>query len=1355
MATRASVAEMEGTMGDWGGERSGGSRGGRWLKMAPRDAIAMYVDAKVDALAKLQVEFENGAEIPDADATLTVFKACLRTANQHLSTATLTALPPLLPLLVARHTLTRSTSNVPNSPTTSTSSTSPSAVDAHSLRQVLSAFLPSGGIIERLGDSREKSREKAREALVLLGGFAFRSGGTSAMMNRSREGKGPETPMQIFEKYFRELGLASKVWRVREQAVLTLVHLRRAHHLFPIRAYLPALVEALEDTDGNVRECARQSVVELFTGPGVTDAARADLKKEMTKKGVRKTIVDSVLLRVLAGGSGGASTPGTMSDAGSENGDAAQKEYVPPSIALMNRRPTQAAVAGLPRTASQSSVGSAPRPASRSAMVSPPPVDSPIAASASGSDVKPVYVASVHDLENEFASMLRHFEGRENEHNWAAREQSVQLHTRFHDAFLFGLKNSFINASLKTLASLRTTVAVNTCMLYSELAVALGADLDPCCEVLYLNLLRMGSLTKKITAQHSQDTADTIMAHVSAQPRFVIPTLWNCMQDKSVQMRHYALGHVQVYLDVHGARAKHAIESSGGVDHLEKTIKKGLGDPNPKVRDNARKAFWAFESIWSEKGAAILNTLDSTARKQVERACPNPHAVAALSTTETPKPKKSSVAAAIAATRAKAKANAAAPPSLRHQATSTSQAVRAMSPTGRHDMSPPLTASTSMGSVRATSPTTRSPPRSRIISGTMSRSVSSGTTTSSRPRTSSGQPPPASPPSPTPGPGSAFRRRASSPLVVPPSPPKSPPSSQSVFRRAVHTALPASPPSSSVITFTDPAHKPGRPAAAVPLPRESLSIAGMHGHPGTEEESLLLAMKIPIPEDSDSDMDESVNLLSFSAPYEMYPPIPKPRANSQAASFSPRSSSSRPGPSKALSTSTNSPPSSAPQVIVEDALRARAEQAESAAERLLELVEPEEDGVHASPIPASLMRGAMGTPRTKVRTAGPNSAKAPLSPPRTPVNKTAAMLKQAALLQDSPAANGKSANVFSMVNGTDTATEWWRKRTSLIKSASPLLGHEDADRERELQGYISALEDGSADIPALQNMALLCTQMAVIEVSSPTSPDLAASPTPSPVVLGSSNSLPSLAKSFWFQHKNLDHLFDALISYLNPTQDEEKLQYGLIVLWEMIVNQWPLLEGKEAGIFSVLLQVRYCARANVMQATNMFRDALAVRVDAVYGLTTLHACVRAFRNATPPDSSSAEIKDGTYAFGLVALGKFILRLPAEVLEEELPRLRATLISASDHTSLTVREAAAAAIIAAQLVLRDEAHLFALLDGLPDGKKNLLTYLFDKHGCRDTSETLGPSRTEKLEREMRRLDNRTNTPPRPPTTSSDS
>lgn len=86
------------------------------------------------------------------------------------------------------------------------------------------------------------------------------------------------------------------------QTITTLVHLRRAHPSFPIRPYLPQLVEGLEDSDGTVRDCARNSVIEIFTAPGVTDAARADLKKEMTKKNVRKTIVDAVLGKLMVAG---------------------------------------------------------------------------------------------------------------------------------------------------------------------------------------------------------------------------------------------------------------------------------------------------------------------------------------------------------------------------------------------------------------------------------------------------------------------------------------------------------------------------------------------------------------------------------------------------------------------------------------------------------------------------------------------------------------------------------------------------------------------------------------------------------------------------------------------------------------------------------------------------------------------------------------------------------------------------------------------------------------------------------------------------------------------------------------------
>ena len=538
----------------------------------------------------------------------------------------------------------------------------------------------------------------------------------------------------------------------------------------------------------------------------------------------------------------------------------------------------------------------------------------------------------------------------------------------------------------------------------------------------------MANLTKKITAQISQATVTTLIQHTSAPPKLIIPLFWNTLQDKAINTRQYAISHVKTYLEVHGTRSTHVIEASGAIDLLEKIVKKALGDANAGVRDNARQLFWLFHGIWPERGSAILQSLDSASRKQLEKACPNPDALAAIpSAGLPPKAKKSSVAAAIAASRAKAKAIATAPPSLRHQATSTSHTIRATSPPTRRPTSPSLSTSSSTGAIRASSPVSRaSPPRSRIVSGgTLSRSTSAGQVSSTTPRSPPRQPQPPSPPAAD----QTFRRRLSSPLT---SLSPSPPTSNSTFRKAVETALPASPPG-SVSNFTSPTPRPQRAgqAAAVPVQRDSLSIAGLHQFAGNDEESLLLATNIPVPEDSDSDMDmdldESVNLISFSTPYERYPPLP--RSNSQANSFSPVSTTSKQLVSNALSTGTSSPPAGVAQPLVEDAMRARAEQAESAAERLLELVEPEEDSAHPSPIPAALLlrNGQSQAGKAKPRAGGGSTVP---TLPRTPVSnkRNAAIMQQAALFQDSPASNGKSTSLFAMVDGRDSAGQWWAKR---------------------------------------------------------------------------------------------------------------------------------------------------------------------------------------------------------------------------------------------------------------------------------------------------------------------------------------
>ncbi len=91
----------------------------------------------------------------------------------------------------------------------------------------------------------------------------------------------------------------------------------------------------------------------------------------------------------------------------------------------------------------------------------------------------------------------------------------------------------------------------------------------------------------------------------------------------------------------------------------------------------------------------------------------------------------------------------------------------------------------------------------------------------------------------------------------------------------------------------------------------------------------------------------------------------------------------------------------------------------------------------------------------------------------------------------------------------------------------------------------------------------------------------------------------------------------------------------------------------------------------VLEATNTIRDALTTRIEPVYGLTTLHASLRTFKTEPCPAFASEDMQHSTYAFGFIALGKFILRLPAEIAEEEIPRIRSTLIDVSDYSDIRI------------------------------------------------------------------------------------
>ena len=73
------------------------------------------------------------------------------------------------------------------------------------------------------------------------------------------------------------------------------------------------------------------------------------------------------------------------------------------------------------------------------------------------------------------------------------------------------------------------------------------------------------------------------------------------------------------------------------------------------------------------------------------------------------------------------------------------------------------------------------------------------------------------------------------------------------------------------------------------------------------------------------------------------------------------------------------------------------------------------------------------------------------------------------------------------------------------------------------------------------------------------------------------------------------------------------------------------------------------------------RDALTEKTDPVYGLQTVHGCLKQFLTQPVLSTSLRELKTGSHVFGLIAMAKFILRLPAEVLDEELPNIKDTIV----------------------------------------------------------------------------------------------
>ncbi|KAL2023379.1 hypothetical protein VTK56DRAFT_2736 [Thermocarpiscus australiensis] len=421
-------------------------------------------------------------------------------------------------------------------------------------------------IVERMGDQKEKFRQLAIQSLITLYKVA---------------------PLDV-ERAVRNTAMAGKNPRAKEAGLHWLLQMHQEHGL-QFRAYVPTLMELLEDADGMVRDVAKSTVIELFRN--ASNAAKSDLKRQLKNFKIRPAIEQTIIKELNPT----SSAPVSQTDSVDEPGPAPARPTLAASVPSFGDRPIT------------------------------PMLDNRT------EQVEPVYVNTQRELDEILREMHCHFEGKETEQNWMKREESVtklrrllagNAATDFSEQFLTGLR-ALLDGIIKAVTSLRTSLSKEGCSLVQDIARVYGPGMDPMVELLMQTFIKLTAATKKISSQLANVTVDTIISRVTYSNR-LMQHVWGACQDKNVQPRLYAAGWLKTLLNKE-AHHKNHVEHTGGLDLIEKCIKKGLGDANPGVREKMRATYWTFAGIWPARAEAIMSGLDATAAKLLQNDPNNPN----------------------------------------------------------------------------------------------------------------------------------------------------------------------------------------------------------------------------------------------------------------------------------------------------------------------------------------------------------------------------------------------------------------------------------------------------------------------------------------------------------------------------------------------------------------------------------------------------------------------------------------------------------------------------------------------------------------------------------------------------------
>ncbi|KAL7423564.1 suppressor of tub2 mutation [Cryptotrichosporon argae] len=1189
------------------------------------------VDTKVNLVQLWGIKLETTPSLPPTtlDALTLTVAPFLRSSSQLLVTSTLSNfLPSYLPHL-------------------------PADPPAH-VRLALASFLPA--LVERLGGTDRKTPAAAGECVLLLGKKAHEADGAAGLLGA--RGREKESAVAAWESGVLD-ALRAKVARQKLEAIKVVVALKGEEKRMRLASWLSPLVALLEDGDGSVRDQARESLVALLSPESTPPAARSQLKKLMQDFNVRKSIQDPIISRVFAGPSG-LSGSGLLSTTASGAPSGA-------STPLAEGAPDEVFGGGL--------VGSAVggRGPERSAAATPV-----------SDDIAIVHVASAKDLESEFATMARHFEGKETELNWAPREKALirirgmlrgQAFVQFSEDFMPAFRVKLLEGLAKTLLSLRTTVAQQACALTQELPEYTGSAFDPCVETLFAVLGKMAGFTKRIIADKSQKAVTSIITCATAAPRIYIAHIVPAAAEKNVQTRTYAMTHLKTFFEVQGRRAKTAIDGTpGAIEQLEEVLRKGLADMNPHVRDLARAAFWAYDGVWTTRAQALLDSLDGMAKTQLEKANPKQTGNAAGGPAKPPvKARQTSASSAIAELKRRKAAELAA---------QRAEAARAISPVPGSPaivqaVQPSLQVKSGTPSRPATArPASRtSPSPSATRPSPTARSISSPNTSPSIGRPASRNIP-ATQSLAQPGHGSplAARSRASS-----------------LARTLSH-----SPPTSSAASQISTRLSPLRHTSAMPTvqpPTQSTASSTTSGPTQTIRTPVQLQHTPGRPTVS---AHATPTLGGAGSPRLRRAPFSPEPTGIDIASWSQAVTPHRPAHADARD-------------AADEAARAQAAQALSAAHQMSELslgtdVSTSGVGRAVPATPARPARGLPGTPGSVLRTPGRTWLPYMDSPRR---------------------ARGLSPQIIERFQKRPYDKSFFNARKQLLAQTYATPQKPNALSPAGIEADVAVLAAGAPRKENFQRLTFF-SKNRKIDYRAADNED---------VLEGQ--------RRIWETNDMFERIFHPLIRFLTADKPIGLLEDALTLLWELVENQWVMVEGHEEAIVDALFALRGCDNNIILEGTNSVVALLAETVDPVMLLSILRVSLTKLVESLPPDAAtppnpSAHASSvfasprpadndrdtialaGTgltrrlaYNFGLSAMAMCILDIPEDLVESEARLCEPAVMSALAlpyHTGLIARQAAHRLILAVQYVLGDDARTLSLFPDLDAHSRSIVTYL---------------------------------------------